>query len=60
MPRVSVLMPVFNCEPYIGKAIESVLDQTFQDFELIVVNDGSSDKSGEIASSGRSLGPGEA
>ena len=51
MPRVSVLMPVYNCEPYIGKAIESVLDQTFQDFELIVVNDGSSDKSGEIASS---------
>ena len=51
MPRVSVLMPVYNCESYINKAIESVLDQTFQDFELIVVNDGSSDKSGEIASS---------
>ena len=51
MPRVSVLMPVYNCESYINKAIESVLDQTFQDFELIVVNDGSFDKSGEIASS---------
>ncbi|MGX8702860.1 MAG: glycosyltransferase family 2 protein, partial [bacterium] len=41
MPRVSVLMPVFNCESYIGPAIESVLNQSFQDFELIVVNDGS-------------------
>lgn len=51
MPRVSVLMPVYNCEPYIDKAIESVLNQTYQDFELIVVNDGSTDRSGEIASS---------
>ncbi|MBA2746675.1 MAG: glycosyltransferase, partial [Flavisolibacter sp.] len=39
--KLSVLMPAFNAEKYIGEAIESVLTQTFVDFELIIVNDGS-------------------
>jgi glycosyltransferase involved in cell wall biosynthesis len=41
-------MPVYNAEPYIKKAIESILNQTESDFELIIVNDGSSDQSEEI------------
>jgi glycosyltransferase involved in cell wall biosynthesis len=42
-PLISVGMPAYNAEPYIGAAIESVLGQTLQDWELIVVNDGSTD-----------------
>ena len=43
MPKISVILPVYNSEKYIEKAIESVLHQTFDDFELIIVNDGSTD-----------------
>jgi glycosyltransferase involved in cell wall biosynthesis len=48
-PKVSVILPVYNGENYLRFAIESVLDQTFQDFELIVVDDGSSDSTPEVA-----------
>ena len=48
MPVVSVIMPVFNGEAHLKEAIESILTQTFDDFELIIVNDGSKDRSGEI------------
>jgi glycosyltransferase involved in cell wall biosynthesis len=47
-PRVSIVMAVFNGEPYIRAALRSVLDQDFRDFELIVVDDGSSDRTAEI------------
>ena len=43
MPHVSVIMPAYNVEPYVGDAIRSALAQTFTDFELIVVDDGSKD-----------------
>lgn len=43
-PKISVVLPVYNGEMYIEKAIESILNQSFTDFELIVLNDGSSDK----------------
>lgn len=47
-PTVSVVMPVFNVQAYVGQAVASVLAQRFADFELIVVDDGGSDNSVEI------------
>jgi glycosyltransferase involved in cell wall biosynthesis len=44
VPLVSVILPAYNSEKFIGKAIQSVLQQTFTDFELIIINDGSTDK----------------
>lgn len=49
--RVSVVMPAFNVERFIGEAIQSVLSQTFGDFELIIVDDGSTDRTAEIIAS---------
>lgn len=48
MALVSVIMPVYNVEAFVGKTIESVLNQTLSDIELFAVDDGSPDKSGEI------------
>ena len=47
MVKVSVIVPVYNVEMYVNKCIESILAQTFQDFELILVDDGSTDHSRE-------------
>lgn len=48
MPKVSVIVPVYNTEKYLARCIDSILAQTFTDFELILVNDGSKDNSGKI------------
>jgi len=50
-PRITVLIPVYNREGYIAAAIDSVLAQSFTDFELLIVDDGSTDRSMEIISS---------
>ena len=49
MPAVSVIMAAYNVEPYLAAAMQSVLRQTFRDFELIVIDDGSKDATHEIA-----------
>ncbi|MEG7862607.1 glycosyltransferase family A protein [Bacillus mobilis] len=51
MPEITVLMPVYNAEKYLKDAIDSILNQTFKDFELLIINDGSTDKSVEIINS---------
>lgn len=50
-PKVSVIIPVYNSEKYLFEALESIRVQTFEDFECIVLNDGSTDKSQEIIQS---------
>jgi len=48
LPLVSIIIPVYNAQDYVGICIQSVLDQTYQNFEIICVSDGSTDKSIEI------------
>lgn len=50
-PKISVIMPMYNVEPYVETAIRSVLEQTFRDFELILIDDCSTDRTLEIAKS---------
>jgi glycosyltransferase involved in cell wall biosynthesis len=55
MPRVSVIIPTYNRADLIGEAIESVVNQTYDDFEIIIVDDGSADSTKEVV--GRFSGP---
>ena len=48
MPMISVIVPVYKVEKYIHRCIDSILAQTFTDFELILVDDGSPDNCGAI------------
>jgi glycosyltransferase involved in cell wall biosynthesis len=50
-PKVTVLMSVYNGEKYLKEAIDSILNQTFKDFEFLIINDGSTDRTKEILSS---------
>lgn len=48
MPKISIIVPVYNVEKYLRKCIKSILAQTFREFELLLINDGSTDRSGKI------------
>ena len=48
MPKVSIIVPVYKAEAYLHRCVDSILIQTFEDFELILIDDGSPDRSGEI------------
>ncbi len=57
MPKISVIIPVYNSEKYLKKCLDSVFAQTFDDFELIIVNDGSPDDSQDIIDAYKALYP---
>lgn len=48
MPLISIIVPVYNAEPYLDRCVQSILAQTMEDFELILVDDGSPDRCGEM------------
>lgn len=48
LPKISIIIPVYNIENYVGACLDSVVNQTFQDYEIIVVDDGSTDQSLKI------------
>lgn len=48
MPKVSIIVPVYNVENYLPKCLDSLVNQTLKDIEIIIVNDGSPDNSQEI------------
>lgn len=54
-PKVSIIVPVYNCEEYLDEAIESLLKQTLKEIEVIIVNDGSTDNSLSIANKYKNL-----
>ena len=45
---VSVIIPIFNCQEYLARCLDSIINQTYEDLEIILINDGSTDKSFEI------------
>lgn len=51
MPKISVIMSVYNCEKYLKQSVDSILNQSYKDFEFIIINDGSTDRSREILES---------
>jgi glycosyltransferase involved in cell wall biosynthesis len=48
MPRVSIIIPTYNCASYVGRAIDSVRAQTYKDYEILVVDDGSTDNTKDV------------
>ncbi|MBR2880705.1 MAG: glycosyltransferase family 2 protein [Oscillospiraceae bacterium] len=59
MPKISIIIPVYNSEKYLNKCLDSVFSQSFKDFEIIIVNDGSPDNSQAIIDSYKAEYPGK-
>ncbi len=57
MPKVSVIVPIYNVEKYLKKCLETLVNQTLQDIEIILVNDGSTDNSSEISKKYQNMYP---
>ncbi len=57
MPEISIIVPVYNVEKYLHRCIDSILAQTFNDFELILIDDGSTDSSGSICEEYKKIDP---
>lgn len=49
--KISVIVPIYNSEKYLKKCIDSIINQSYKNLEIILINDGSTDSSGEIADS---------
>ena len=47
-PKISIIIPVYNVEKHIRQCLDSIINQTFLDFEVLLIDDGSPDKSGDI------------
>lgn len=47
-PKISVIVPIYNAAPYVAKCIEGILSQTYRNIEVILIDDGSTDRSAEI------------
>ena len=58
MPELSVIVPVYNAEKYLHKCVDSILTQTYRDFELLLVDDGSPDQCGTICDAYAARTPG--
>ena len=54
-PKISIIIPMYGVEKYLPRCLDSVLAQTFTDWQAVLVDDGSPDKSGEIAENGKNL-----
>ena len=48
MPQITVIVPVYKVEPYLRRCVDSILSQTFTDFDLVLIDDGSPDRCGAI------------
>ena len=53
-PLISIIVPIYNVEKYLDKCIDSIVNQTYKNLEIILVNDGSKDKSGDICNEWKS------
>ena len=49
MPKVTVIVPIYNVEKYLARCIDSLVNQTLNEIEIVLVNDGTKDSSGKIA-----------
>ena len=48
MKSLSIIVPVYNCEKFLNQCVESILSQQFEDYELLLIDDGSTDSSGQM------------